>query len=374
MICASLNRPFFIVNLLRYLAEKILLLNTTNFRGDYPTSKISTNFSAIKATLIWRLNSTNGSASTTLLDPTAHTTVRLLTKRSETSYSNNGSDSQVRLGYQEGNNVKNLINSFFAAEWLENTVTNIVVAAVILFLTLWCSTWIKKRIIYIGYKYEKLDDTLFVFLSKIAQVLILIFGGTVILNKFGVQTTSIIALLGAASLAVGLALQGTLSNFAAGIMLIAFRPFQKGDYVSVSGSAGTVKEISIFTTELATPDNIQVIVPNGQIWGASISNYSAYDTRRVDLVFSISYGSDLQVTEDILVNLISNDKRIHTNPEPLIKVGKLNNSSVDFTVRVWCDRSDYWHIKFDMTRSVKEAFDKGGVDIPYPTTTIINAN
>jgi small conductance mechanosensitive channel len=270
--------------------------------------------------------------------------------------------------------MNNLVNSFFAEEWLTNTVTNIVVAAVILFLTLWCSTWIKKRIIYFGYKYEKLDDTLFVFLSKIEQVLIIIFGGTVILNKFGVQTTSIIALLGAASLAVGLALQGTLSNFAAGIMLIAFRPFQKGDYVSVSGSAGTVKEISIFTTELATADNIQVIVPNGQIWGASISNYSAYDTRRVDFIFSVSYGSDLQVTEDILVNLISNDKRIHTNPEPLIKVGKLNNSSVDFTVRVWCDRSDYWHIKFDMTRSVKEAFDKGGVDIPYPTTTIIKAD
>jgi small conductance mechanosensitive channel len=297
-----------------------------------------------------------------------------LTRPSKTSYGSLTSIPQVRLSYKEGNNMNNLVNSFFAAEWLTNTVTNIVVAAVILFLTLWCSTWIKKRIIYFGYKYEKLDDTLFVFLSKIVQVLIIIFGGTVILNKFGVQTTSIIALLGAAGLAVGLALQGTLSNFAAGIMLIAFRPFQKGDYVAVSGSAGTVKEISIFTTELATADNIQVIVPNGQIWGASISNYSAYDTRRVDFIFSVSYGSDLQVTEDILVNLISNDKRIHTNPEPLIKVGKLNNSSVDFTVRVWCDRSDYWHIKFDMTRSVKEAFDKGGVDIPYPTTTIIKAD
>jgi len=267
-----------------------------------------------------------------------------------------------------------LVESVFASEWLANTVTNIAVAVAILFLTLWCSTLIKNRIIHIGYKYEKLDDTLFLFLSKVVQVLMIVFGGTVILNKFGVQTTSIIALLGAASLAVGLALQGTLSNFAAGIMLIAFRPFQKGDYVSVGGSSGTVEEISIFTTELATPDNIQVIVPNGQIWGSSITNYSAYETRRVDFVFGISYGSNINVAEDILMSLISDDKRIHTTPEPLIKVGNLNNSSVDFTVRVWCDRSDYWSIKFDMTRSVKEAFDKGGIDIPFPTTTIMKSD
>jgi small conductance mechanosensitive channel len=265
------------------------------------------------------------------------------------------------------------LESIFFSEWLTNALTNIVVASAILFLTFWCSKLVKNRIIHIGYKYETLDDTLFLFLSKIAHVLIIVFGCTVILNKFGVQTTSIIALLGAASLAVGLALQGTLSNFAAGIMLIAFRPFRKDDYVCVGGSSGTVKEISIFTTELATPDNIQIIVPNGQIWGSSITNYSAYETRRVDFVFGISYESDLKVAEDILMDLISNDKRIHNAPEPLIKVCHLNNSSVDFTVRVWCDRSEYWNIKFDLTRSVKEAFDKGGIDIPYPTTTVITS-
>jgi small conductance mechanosensitive channel len=154
-------------------------------------------------------------------------------------------------------------------------------------------------------------------------------------------------------------------------MLIVFRPFQKGDYVSVGGSAGTVKAIEIFTTELATPDNVQIIVPNGRIWGASITNYSAYETRRVDFVFGVSYSSDLKIAEDILAKLIAKDTRIHSDPEPLVKVGNLNDSSVDFTVRVWCDRGDYWNIKYDMTRAVKEAFDKGGIDIPFPTTTIV---
>ena len=263
--------------------------------------------------------------------------------------------------------VKNL----FSMEWMTNMVVDIAAAAAIFLFTLWLARLAKNRIIHLGYKYENLDDTLFLFLGKIARVLVIVFGGTVILNKFGVQTTSIIALLGAAGLAVGLALQGTLSNFAAGIMLIVFRPFQKGDYVSVGGSAGTVKAIEIFTTELATPDNVQIIVPNGRIWGASITNYSAYETRRVDFVFGVSYSSDLKIAEDILAKLIAKDTRIHSDPEPLVKVDNLNDSSVDFTVRVWCDRGDYWNIKYDMTRAVKEAFDKGGIDIPFPTTTIV---
>jgi small conductance mechanosensitive channel len=266
-----------------------------------------------------------------------------------------------------------LVENLFSAEWLTNMAVDIMAAAAILLLTFWLARLVMRRIVHLGYKYESLDDTLFLFLGKIARVLVIVFGGTVILNKFGVQTTSIIALLGAAGLAVGLALQGTLSNFAAGIMLIVFRPFQKDDYVSVGGSAGTVKQITIFTTELATPDNVQIIVPNGRIWGASITNYSAYDTRRVDFVFGVSYGSNLKTAEDILAKLIAKDIRIHSDPEPLVKVGNLNDSSVDFAVRVWCDRGDYWGIKYDMTRAVKDAFDKGGIDIPFPTTTIVKA-
>ena len=178
------------------------------------------------------------------------------------------------------------LENLISAEWLTNIVINVGAAIAILFITLWLAKWVQNRIVNLGHKYEQLDDTLFLFFGKIARVLVIVFGVTIILNKFGVQTTSIVALVGAAGLAVGLALQGTLSNFAAGIMLIIFRPFKTGDYVAVGGSAGTVKEISIFTTELATPDNVQIIVPNGQVWGSAITNYSAYDTRRLDFVFA----------------------------------------------------------------------------------------
>lgn len=263
------------------------------------------------------------------------------------------------------------LGSLISTEWLANIVINVGAAIAIFLVTLWIAKLAQNRIVYLGYKYEKLGDTLFLFLGKIARILVIVFGVTIILNKFGVQTTSIVALVGAAGLAVGLALQGTLSNFAAGIMLIVFRPFKTGDYVVVAGSSGTVKEISIFTTELATSDNIQIIVPNGRIWGAAITNYSVYETRRADMVFGVSYSSDLKVAEKILNDLIAADKRIHADPAPLVKVGNLSDSSVDFNVRVWCDRGDHWAIKYDMIRGVKEGFDAGGIDIPFPTTTVV---
>jgi small conductance mechanosensitive channel len=177
--------------------------------------------------------------------------------------------------------------------------------------------------------------------------------------------------LGAAGLAVGLALQGTLSNFAAGIMLIVFRPFKRGDYVSVSGQSGTVKEISIFTTELGTPDNLQIIVPNGQVWGAPITNFSAYGTRRLDVTFGVAYASDLKQVEEVLAQIIAADTRIHKDPAPVIKVSNLNQSSVDFVVRIWCDSSDLWSLRLDLNRQVKDSFDAQKIEIPFPTTTIV---
>ena len=211
-------------------------------------------------------------------------------------------------------------------------------------------------------------------MSKFAQSIVLVLGATFVLNSFGVQTTSIVALLGAAGLAVGLSLQGTLLNFAAGIMLIVFRPFKQGDFVAVSGQFGTVKEISIFTTELATTDNLQVVIPNSLVWGASITNYSVYDKRRLDLVFGVSYATDLSRAEAVLVGLVAAEVRIDEAPEPMIKVSALNQSSVDFTLRLWCSASDYLALKFDMTRAVKEAFDAAENDIPFPTTTIVQAD
>lgn len=259
----------------------------------------------------------------------------------------------------------------FSVEWLTSLTLNVGAAIGILIATIVIAKYARKKVVQMGLKHEELDDTLFLFLGKIAYFLVLIFGGTVVLGRFGIQTTSIVALLGAAGLAIGLALQGTLSNFAAGVMLIVFRPFKVGDYISVGGETGAVKMISIFTTELATPDNVQIIVPNGQVWGSAITNYSAHEQRRVDFVFGVSYGTNLKDAGDILDELVAADKRILSDPEPFVKVGNLNDSSVDFTMRVWCEAGDYWGIKFDMTRAVKDAFDEKGIDIPFPTTTVV---
>ncbi|MDG2190752.1 MAG: mechanosensitive ion channel [Paracoccaceae bacterium] len=263
------------------------------------------------------------------------------------------------------------LSGILMAEPVTAFLSNLAAAIAAIVITLFASRFVKSWIAKLGFRYEQLDDTLFVFLSKFAQVVVLAVGSVFVLNSFGVQTTSIVALLGAAGLAVGLALQGTLSNFAAGIMLIVFRPFKRGDYVSVSGQSGTVKEISIFTTELGTPDNLQIIVPNGQVWGAPITNFSAYGTRRLDVTFGVAYASDLKQVEEVLAQVIAADKRIHQDPAPVIKVSNLNQSSVDFVVRIWCDSSDLWTLRLDLNRQVKDNFDAQKIEIPFPTTTIV---
>ena len=263
------------------------------------------------------------------------------------------------------------LSGILMAEPVTAFLSNLAAAIAAIVITLFASRFVKSWIAKLGFRYEQLDDTLFVFLSKFAQVVVLAVGSVFVLNSFGVQTTSIVALLGAAGLAVGLALQGTLSNFAAGIMLIVFRPFKRGDYVSVSGQSGTVKEISIFTTELGTPDNLQIIVPNGQVWGAPITNFSAYGTRRLDVTFGVAYASDLKQVQEVLAQVIAADKRIHQDPAPVIKVSNLNQSSVDFVVRIWCDSSDLWTLRLDLNRQVKDNFDAQKIEIPFPTTTIV---
>ena len=263
------------------------------------------------------------------------------------------------------------LSGILMAEPVTAFLSNLAAAIAAIVITLFASRFVKSWIAKLGFRYEQLDDTLFVFLSKFAQVVVLAVGSVFVLNSFGVQTTSIVALLGAAGLAVGLALQGTLSNFAAGIMLIVFRPFKRGDYVSVSGQSGTVKEISIFTTELGTPDNLQIIVPNGQVWGAPITNFSAYGTRRLDVTFGVAYASDLKQVEEVLAQVIAADKRIHQDPAPVIKVSNLNQSSVDFVMRIWCDSSDLWSLRLDLNRQVKDSFDAQKIEIPFPTTTIV---
>ena len=202
--------------------------------------------------------------------------------------------------------------------------------------------------------------------TAVMTILVLVVLGTV-----GVETTSFVAVLGAASLAIGLALQGTLSDLAAGVMLILFRPYKLGQFVDIDGTSGTVKDLSLFTTEMVTPDNVQIILPNGKCWGAIITNYSAHDTRRCDLTFGIDYDDSADQAMDIIMGLAKSDARVMSDPAPWIRVTNLNDSSVDITTRLWCKASDYWDLKFHLTKAVKEAFDANGISIPYPTTTEI---
>ena len=248
---------------------------------------------------------------------------------------------------------------------------NVVVAALILIVAFWVSGRVKRFLSQVGDTRPEIDDTLFTFLGSIARYLILALAFIFVLNRFGIQTTSLVALLGAAGLAIGLALQGTLSNIAAGVMLVVFRPFKMGQFVELAGYSGTVKSITLFTTEIATLDNVQITIPNGQVWDSAIKNYSAYNTRMIDLTIGVSYSADLKKAETLLMNIITSDPRSHTTPDPFVKVTNLGDSSVDFKVRVWTNASDNWALKCDIIRAIKDSFDAHGIEIPFPTQTII---
>jgi len=219
---------------------------------------------------------------------------------------------------------------------------------------------------------EQMDKTLVNFAGSMAKWAILLMVLVAVLGVFGVEATSLVAVLGAATLAIGLALQGTLSDLAAGFMLILFRPYKIGQYVDVGGTSGTVVDLNLFVTELVTPDNVQIIIPNGQAWGSVITNFSAHDTRRVDLLFGIDYGDSADDAMKIILDLARADNRVHADPEPWARVTNLGDSSVDITTRIWCDASNYWELKFSMTKAVKEAFDDKGISIPYPHSVEIH--
>jgi small conductance mechanosensitive channel len=213
---------------------------------------------------------------------------------------------------------------------------------------------------------SKVDQTLTKFVVSLTKIALLTFLIIAALGTLGVQTASFVAVIGAAGLAVGFALQGSLSNFAAGVMLIVFRPFQCGDYVEAGGVSGTVDEIKIFNTVLKTPDHKRVIVPNSSITSSPITNYSAMDTRRVDMVFGIGYGDDIKLAKDTLVQILSEDSRVLKDPAPTVAVSELGDSSVNFVVRPWVNTSDYWSVLFDLTEKVKLTFDQKGISIPFP--------
>jgi len=216
----------------------------------------------------------------------------------------------------------------------------------------------------------KLDPTLVPFISNLVYYAILIFIVLAVLSLFGIETTSFVAVLAAAGFAVGLALQGTLSNFASGIMLLVFRPFGVGDYVDAGGAAGSVQEIGIFSTILHTPDNVKIVVPNSAIYGATIKNFTANDTRRNDMVVGISYDDDIGTAISTIQTILASDERVMKDPEPVVAVSEMADSSVNLVVRPWCTKEDYWGLRFDLTRRFKEGLEAAGCSIPYPQTDV----
>jgi small conductance mechanosensitive channel len=256
-------------------------------------------------------------------------------------------------------------------EFLASIVGSVLAAILLRVVGFIIGGWARRRLARLGKSYKHLDETLFNFLGNIARYVIIVFAFLFVLNTFGVQTTSFVAVIGAAGLAIGLALQGTLSNVAAGVMIIFFRPIKVGDFVEVNGKMGTVKDITLNYIELAAVGNFQIIIPNSQVWGNTIENYSVYTTRRAEWTFGVGYGANLKNAEEIIRDTIMADPRSHAEPEPFVQVNNLNESSVDFLVRVWCDSAVYFQYQADMKRLVKEALDAGGIDIPFPTRTMV---
>ena len=246
---------------------------------------------------------------------------------------------------------------------------NLVTALVIFFVGKWIVGMVVKGMMKAMQKGD-LDITLRRFISNLARTLLMLFVIIAAINALGVQTASLIALLGAAGLAVGLALQGSLSNFAAGVLIVLFRPYKVGDWIEGGGVSGAVEEVQILTTVLKTGDNKRVIIPNSQIMGTTITNYSANDTRRVDLVVGVSYSDDLDKVRKELQDLVNADERILKDPAVTIAVSELADSSVNFVLRPWVNTADYWAVYFDLTERVKKRFDEVGISIPFPQRDI----
>jgi len=242
---------------------------------------------------------------------------------------------------------------------------DIIAALAIFIIGRWVANLITKGLRRVMER-ANVDATLIKFLSNIVRVLLLIFVILAAIGQLGIQTTSLIAVLGAAGLAVGLALQGSLSNFAAGVLVIIFRPYKVGDYIEGAGVAGTVDEVQIFNTVLKTPDNVRIIVPNSQITGGIITNYSAHETRRVDFTFGIGYADDIDKAKKIIEDVLTSDERVLEDPAPQIVVAELADSSVNIVARPWSKAADYWSLKFDVTETVKKRFDAEGISIPFP--------
>ncbi len=238
-----------------------------------------------------------------------------------------------------------------------------------LVIGIWIAKWLAKTS---GKLLDKrsVDPTLTKFVTSLLKITLITFVIISAISQVGMETTSFIAIIGAAGLAIGFALQGSLSNFASGVMLIIFKPIKLGDYIEGGGASGTVETIGIFVTTLVTPDNKVIIIPNSSLTGSNIVNYSAKDTRRVDMVFGIGYGDDIDKAKNVIKSVIDNDSRILEDPAPKIVVSELADSSVNFNVRPWVNSGDYWGVYFDVTEQIKKKFDEQNISIPFPQRDI----
>ncbi|MDA3814535.1 MAG: mechanosensitive ion channel [Candidatus Cloacimonetes bacterium] len=250
-------------------------------------------------------------------------------------------------------------------EWGSAFGIKLIAAVVILIIGRIVVKSIKKLIVKLMNK-RNVDPIVTSFASSLTYSALYIFVILAALAQVGIQTTSFMAIIGAAGLAIGLALQGSLSNFASGFLIILFRPFKLGDYVEAGGVSGSITKISVFTTEINTIDNKKIIVPNSQIMNGTITNYTAEKTRRVDMVFGVSYESDIKQVKEILTGIIEKHKLILKDPEPFVRLSEMADSSLNFKVRVWTKTEDYWTVYFDLTESTKEEFDKNEISIPFP--------
>lgn len=263
-------------------------------------------------------------------------------------------DAETLASYQE-----------LAIEYATLYGSKLVLAIITLIIGLMIIKWIVSGLDK-ALKLSKVEDTLAIFLEKLASTILKVLLFISVAGMVGIETTSFIAIFGAAGLAVGLALQGSLANFAGGVLILLFKPYRVGDFIDAQGYMGTVKEIQIFNTIMHTPDRKTIIIPNGPMSGGSITNFSTSPTRRVDWVFGIGYGDDLKKTKEVLQRLIEEEDRVLKGEDTTVVVSELADSSVNFTVRVFVNSGDYWGVYFDMIEKVKMTFDAEGISIPFP--------
>ena len=238
-------------------------------------------------------------------------------------------------------------------------------AIAILVIGIWFAKILSKTLGKVLTK-KNIESTLTKFFVSVVKISLIAFVVIAAIDQMGVETTSFVAVIGAAGLAVGFALQGSLSNFASGVMLVIFRPVKVGDYIEGGGTAGVVEEIGIFVTILKTPDNKTIFIPNSKLMGDNIVNYSAKDTRRVDMVFGIGYGDDIDKAKSVIKSVLENDTRILKDPTPILAVSELGDNSVNFKVAPWVNAADYWSVYFDTHETIKKKFDENGISIPFP--------